>query len=359
MRLPRFEYLEPQTVEEACSLLAQSDAKVLAGGTELLVKLKQKTITPAALVNIKSISGLDRIEQTKDGGLRIGAAATLRSVATSPLVAGRFHMLAQAAAAVGRPRLPYMATLGGNLCLDSRCFYYNQSRLWKQSVTPCYKDGGAVCHVVKGSDHCNALFVADTAPALIALGATVTIAGVEGASRMPLTNFYTNRGEQANVLTPGQLLTQIEIPAPVPGSGGVYLRYSPREAIDFAVAGAAVRLTVRPERATCDDATIVLGSVASGPLRAAESEAALKGRPLDQGQLGQVAQLAAKSAHPLPHLGTSAAYKRVMIETLVRRGLSQAWELATAGSAGAGTSDPTGGAGSGAAAACRGREEGA
>lgn len=328
MRLPSFEYLEPQTVEEACSLLSQTDAKVLAGGTELLVKMKQRIITPRALVNVKGIPGLDHIEATRDGGLSIGATATLRAVATSPLVAGRFGLLAQAASAVGRPRLPYMATLGGNLCLDSRCLYHNQSRLWKQSVTPCYKDGGDVCHVVKGSDHCSALFVADTAPALIALGAKATIAGVKGSTQMPLEDFYTSRGEQANVLQPGQLLTQIEIPAPPPHSVGVCLRYSPREAIDFAVVSVAVNLTLEMQTEVCRGARVALGSVGSGPLRTTEVEGALKGKALEEGMLKAVGTLAAEEARPLPHSGFSAAYKRQLIEVLTKRAVRQAWQQA-------------------------------
>jgi len=332
MRLPRFEYSEPGTLEEACSLLAQADTKVLAGGTELLVKLKQKTITPRALVNIKSIPHLDRIEETEDGGLSIGPAATLHAVATSPLIRDRFGLVAEAAAAVGKPRIPYMATLGGNLCLDGRCFYYNQSLLWKQSLPPCYKDGGHLCHVVQGSDHCNALFVADTVPPLIALGAEVTLTDVDGETRMPLEDFYTGRGEEVNVLQPGQVLSRIRIPAPPPYSTGVYLKHSLREAIDFAVVGVALLLTVSPEDGTCRDARVVLGSVATRPLRAVAAEAALRGKALDEGLVRTAATLAAKETHPVSHLGVSATYKRRVIETLTKRAVRQAWRQAVAGS---------------------------
>lgn len=331
MRLPRFEYYEPETIEEACALLRQADAKLLAGGTELLVHMKQKTKTPRALVNIKSIPHLARIEQTEDGGLSIGAATTLHTVATSDLVRDRFSMLAQAAGGVGKPRIPNMATLGGNICLDSRCFYYNQSRLWKQSVTACYKDGGAVCHMVKGSDHCNALFVADTVPALIALGAKVTIADVDGEKQMPLEDFYTGQGEQVNQLGPGQILTRVQLPAVPPHSGGVYLKDSPREAIDFAVVGMAVTVTLEPEHGVCRDARIVLGSVATGPLGAIEAEASLRGKALDEGLLETAARLAAKHARPLTHLGISATYKRAMIGTLTKRAVRQAWKQAASG----------------------------
>lgn len=328
MRLPRFEYLEPATVEEACSLLLQAETRVLAGGTELLVHMKQRTVTPRALVNIKRIPGLDRIERIEDGGLSIGAATSLRSVATSPLVQDRFGVLAQAAASVGRPRIPEMATLGGNICLDGRCFYYNQTRLWKQSLPRCYKDGGVVCHVVKGSAHCNALFVADTVPALIALGAEVTIATSDGDRRLPLEEFYTGDGARVNQLRPGELLTRVTLPAPAPRAASLYLKYSLRAAIDFAVVGIAVTITADQEGPVCRDARIALGSVATGPLQATAAEAALRGKTVDADLLATAARLTVKEARPVNHLGVSAACKRKLIETLTRRALSEVWRLA-------------------------------
>ncbi len=147
MRLPRFEWLEPGTVKEACSLLSDEETKPIAGGTDLLVAMKQKSVTPRALVNIKRIPNLDYIDYKEGEGLRIGALATLHAIETSPIIRDRFGILAQAASSIGTAQVSSMATLGGNICLDSRCFYYNQSHLWKQSYATCYKDGGDVCHV--------------------------------------------------------------------------------------------------------------------------------------------------------------------------------------------------------------------
>jgi 4-hydroxybenzoyl-CoA reductase subunit beta len=130
MRLPRFEYYEPGTIKEGCALLSQPGTKLLAGGTELLVSLKQRTVTPKALVNIKRIPRLNYIEHKEDKGLDLGPLAILSAVAASPIVRERFSILAQAAASVGKPQIPNLATLGGNLCLDNRCFYFNQSYLW-------------------------------------------------------------------------------------------------------------------------------------------------------------------------------------------------------------------------------------
>ncbi len=331
MRLPRFEYLEPKTIEEACSLLSQAETKLIAGGTELLVNMKQKTMTPKALVNIKRIPHLNYIEYKEDEGLSIGPVTTLYTIATSSIVRDRFNILAQAAASVGKPQIPNMATLGGNICLDSRCFYYNQSHLWKQSRPACHKDGGDLCHMVKESDHCYALFVADTVPALIALGAEVTIADADGEKQIPLEKFYTGKGEQVNLLQPGQVLTQIQLPTPPPHSGGVYLKYSLREAIDFAVVGIGVVITLKPGDGVCRDAKIVLGSVATSPIRAVEVEAAIRGRAIDDKLVGTVARLTLKEAHPITHLGIPAGYKRKIIETLTKRAVRQAWQQAKSG----------------------------
>lgn len=185
--------------------------------------------------------------------------------------------------------------------------------------------------MVKGSDHCHALFVADTVPALLALGATVTIADAAGEEQIPLEDFYTGKGEQVNFLRPGQLLTRVQIAAPPPHSAGVYLRYSLREAIDFAAAGVAALLTMDPEDGRCRDARIVLGSVGSGPVRAVGAEAALRGRAIAEELVGKAARTAAQAAHPVGHLGVSAGYKRRVIEVLTKRAVREAWQRAVAG----------------------------
>jgi 4-hydroxybenzoyl-CoA reductase subunit beta len=324
MRLPSFNYLQPRTVPEACALLAQPGAKAMAGGTDLLVKLKQGTLTAQTIVSLQSIPQLDVIQPGTDGELVIGALATLHAVANSPLVQERCALLATAAGCVGRPRLPYMGTLGGNLCLEGRCFYYNQSTLRKQPVAPCYKNGGDRCHVAKGSDHCNALFVADTAPTLVALGAEVTIASADGETRLPLADFYPGTGEPVNVLAAGQMLTQVRVPARPAHGAGVYLRHSPRQAIDFAVVSAAVVLQFDPADGACAEARIVLGSVAPSPLRTTEAEAVLVGRHRDDDAARAAAVAAAKQARPLGHLGFSSTYKRALIQALVTRAVMQA-----------------------------------
>jgi len=326
--LPRFEYFEPETSKEDCSVLLQEGTKPIAGGTDLLVVMKQKVVTPKALVNIKRIPNLNYIDYKEGEGLRIGALTTVHDAATSPIVKQRFNPLSQAAASVGTTQVSSLATLGGNVCLDSRCFYYNQSHLWKQSRPACYKDGGSVCHVAKGSDRCLALFVADTVPALIALGAVVRIAGPDGEKQIALEKFYTDRGEKVNLLQPGQVLTEIRVPKPPPNTGGVYLRYSLREALDFAVVGIAAIISLQPGDGVCKDARIVFGSVASSPVRAVGAEKVIKANQLDDRLLEDVEQAVLKEVHPITHMGIPASYKRKVIGALTKRAVRQAWQQA-------------------------------
>ncbi len=328
MRLPRFEYLEPETIEEACSLLSQKETKVIAGGTDLLGAMKQKVVTPRALVNIKTIPNLDYVDYEENEGLRIGALATLHTVATSSVVKDRFGILAQAAGSVGTLQVRNMATLGGNICLDSRCFYYNQSLPWRQSRPTCYKAGGDVCHVVKTGDHCHALLMADTVPALIASDAEVRVAGQDGEKQIALEKFFTGRGEKPNLLQPGQVLTQVRVPDLPSRAGGAYQKYSLSGTVEFAAVSVAVVIYLEPGDGVCHTARIVFGSVASKPVRAVDAERVARGRRMNDKLIDDIGQAAEKEIHPVTHMGIPASYKRRLIETLVRRAVRQAWQQA-------------------------------
>ncbi|MFC2013668.1 FAD binding domain-containing protein [Chloroflexota bacterium] len=326
--MPKFEYFEPGTIEEACSLLLQEGTKLIAGGTDLVSAMKQKVVTPRALVNIKRIPNLDYVEYKANEGLRIGALTTLHTVATSPVIKEQYGILAQAAGGIGIRQITNMATLGGNVCLDSRCFYYNQSHLWKQSRLACYKDRGDVCHVAKGSDRCLALFVADTVPALIALDAEVTIAGLKSEKQIALETFYTGRGEKVNLLQPGEVITEIRIPRLPAHTGGAYLKYSLRDALEFAVVGIAVIVTLKPEDGVCSGARLVFGSVDSIPTRLVKAEGIIRGREVDDKLVGDIEQAALKEIRPITHMGIPASYKRRIIGTLTKRAVRQAWHQA-------------------------------
>lgn len=321
-----FEYFEPATIDEAISLLAKygKRAKVLAGGTDLLVTMKQGVVNPDYLVNIKKIAGMSYIVYDEKEGLRIGALSTLREVASTPLVQNRFSVLAQAARQVGAPRIRNMGTIGGNLCQDAKCLYYPWAQLWHRP--PCYRAGGNVCYLVKGAKGCQAMATSETAPALIALQARAKIVGPEGARVMPLESFFVEAGVTA--IREDEVLLAIEVPNLPPHTSGVYLKHSARGAIDFAIVGAAVVLTFEASDDFCSDAKIVLLGVSRTPTRARKAEGMIKGKKIENNLIDQVSQTASREAHPISDIYGSVTYRRRVTDHLVKRAIRQALDAA-------------------------------
>jgi len=234
MRLPRFDFLEPQSIGEACSILAanKGNARLLSGGTDLLVLMKQRIVTPAYVVNVKGIPGLSYIEYDAGNGLRIGPLTTLSTVAGSPLVKEHFPILGKAAGRVASPLIRNNATIGGNVALDSKCWYFNQSAQWRKSFAPCFKRGGDVCHVVKGGKHCFSVYCPDTVPALMALGAEVDIVSEHGKRTLNLDTFCTGKGEKPNVLEPDEMISEIRVPNQPAHTGTAFIKLATRGSID-------------------------------------------------------------------------------------------------------------------------------
>jgi len=330
MRLPEFDHLAPKTVREACDLLSEHNekAKVIAGGTDLLVRMKQKLLTHSCLIDLKGIPELEKIVDRQGGSLRIGALSRLRSIESSPPIKDKFSLLSQAAGRVATLQIRNMATMGGNLCLDSRCWYYNQSPFWRRSRPLCYKRGGDLCHVVKGGDRCYALCQSDTAPALMALGARVRIVSSEKERVIALKDFFTGEGKRMNVLQPHEFLAEIQLPFLPPHTGGVYLKESARDVIDFPVLGVAVVLTLKPGNGSCGEAKIVLGAVSSAPVEAGEAEEVLKGKKMTEGLIEEAAKSASKEVRPFTQMGIPASYKKRMVQVFVKQALKEAWRLA-------------------------------
>lgn len=325
MRLPRFDYFEPKTIKEACSLLTEykGTAKVLAGGSDLLVSMKQKTVTPRQIINLKPIADLNFVSFNKKQGLKLGAMATLRTLETSPVVRANYPMLAQAAHAVASIHIRNFATVGGNVCLNPRCWYYNQHREWRRTLDPCFKAGGKVCHMVKGAKYCWALFSADVAPALIALGAKARLSAVLKERTVPLQDIYTGRGEPYTKFRPGEFITEIEVPPMAPGARGVYLKHAiPPTGMDFPIVGVAALIEGKNDH--CQNSSVVVTGVASAPFIATDAEETIKGKSLTDALILKAAQAAAKQAKPVPHSGVTAAYRRKMIEVFVKRALTKA-----------------------------------
>jgi 4-hydroxybenzoyl-CoA reductase subunit beta len=319
VNLPDFEHLEPKTLNEACSLLHEySDhAKVISGGTELLNFLRKGIIEPKFLINVKRLAELSELKYEKNSGLLIGSAVTLSEIIDSSLVQKKYPMLIEAANKVAAPALRNMATIGGNICLNTRCFFYNQSKFWRSSYQPCIKFGGSLCHVVKKGNRCFAVFQADAASALVALNAQIKLKENNKERIIPISEFYTGRGEVPNCLNPAEILVQIIIP---PGNGQIssFQKLSHRKAFDFTQAGVA--LTIKFDKGKkIKDLRIVLNGVASRPLELAKVRDLLIGSKLDDNLIEHIAQLASKEVHPVNNTETSAAYRKRMIAVLVKR----------------------------------------
>jgi 4-hydroxybenzoyl-CoA reductase subunit beta len=324
MQLPKFEHLEPESLAEAVAMLAEhaGQAKPIAGGTELLVSMKQRLVAPDYLVNLKGIAELDFIAE-EDGGLRVGALTRLADVIRSPVVQERWPVLAQAAAAVGAPPLQQMGTVGGNLCLNTRCFYFNQSSSWRKIRGACYKTGGDTCHVVKDGKRCLATYQGDVAPVLVALGATVRIAANEGERVVPLGDLYTGKGKRPVALEAGEVLVEVRVPGADPRTSGDYQKLRYRGAMDFPLVGVAAVLS-KDGSGVCTAASVVLTGVGRGPVSVEEASQILQGQEITEQVAARAAEAAYEAAHPVNNVGSDAAYRRKMVRVLTRRAILNA-----------------------------------
>jgi len=322
MRLPKFEHLQPESLEEALDLLSEhgEEAKVIAGGTDLLVSMKHRLLTPKYLLNLKGLE-LDFIEESKEG-LRIGALTRLTTIIKSSLVRRKFPILAQAASYVSAPPLQNMGTLGGNLCLNSRCFFYNQSRFWRQARPLCFKTGGEVCHVVKAGDHCYSVYQGDLAPVLIALEARAKLAKKGGERVISVLDLYTGKGEEPIALEAGEILTEVEIPALSALEGGDYQKLRYRGAMDFPLVGVAAVLDWNG--GACARAKVVLTAVASAPVVVEKAGKLLEGQEPGEEIIARAAEAAYEVAHPVANIGSAPFYRRKMVRVMTRRAIANA-----------------------------------
>jgi len=323
MRLPKFEHLQPETLEEALGLLSEhgGEAKVMAGGTDLLVSMKHKLLTPKYVLNLKGL-GLDFIEEGQ-GGLRIGALTRLVDLVRSPLVGERFPILARAAGYVAAPPLQNMGTVGGNLCQDTRCFFYNQSRFWRGGRPLCFKTGGEMCHVVKGGGHCYSVYQGDLAPVLMALEARVKLVKKGGQRVIPLSDLYTGRGEEPLALEGGEILTEVEVPGLAGWWGGDYQKLRYRGAMDFPLMGVAAVL--HRDGGRCSRARVVLTAVASAPVVVEGASELLEGQKPGEEVMARAAEAAYAVAHPVANVGSTPLYRRKMVRVMAQRAMGKAW----------------------------------
>jgi xanthine dehydrogenase YagS FAD-binding subunit len=318
--LPQFSYVKARTTEEAIEWLARPGSRLHAGGTDLLGCLRDGVFDAEIVVSITAVDGLRGIESLEEGGLRIGALTRIRDIAVSDAVRSAYPALAQAAAEVASPQLRNQGTLGGNLCQRPRCWYF-------RGEFDCAKKGGDSCfafdgenryHAILGGGPCFIVHPSDTAPALVALGATVRLAGPDGEREMPLEEFFVLPERDLHgetVLRPGELLTEVRLPAAESATRSVFRKVRERGAWDFALASVALALQV--DDGSVRSAGVVLGGVAPVPWRASASERVITGKRLELGIIERAARAAVSDATPLEHNG----YKVPLVRGVVEEGL--------------------------------------
>jgi 4-hydroxybenzoyl-CoA reductase subunit beta len=321
MSIPSFELTRATSVADACALLADPECatEVIAGGTQLLITLKNGTHAPQRLVDIGAIAGLAEIRSSPEG-LSIGAGVTLARLADHPEVARRHKVLAEAAKAVGTLQLRSMGTVAGNLCQDSCCIYVDRTIEQRHSLAPCHKINGDHCHIVPTSGSCWANYAGDLAPALIALDASVSVASVAGTEVRPITSLFSFEGTRPIALGAGELITDIRVPAPNGRAGGMYLKLRQRGSLDYPLLGVAAAVTLE-EDGTCRTARVALTGVDRGPVLVPEADR-LRGHIIGDELLEEIAHAAYKRARPVKNtFGYGASYRVRMAKPFVIRAL--------------------------------------
>jgi 4-hydroxybenzoyl-CoA reductase subunit beta len=315
---PDFRLTQPGTVSEAvAALVSHPGSRCVAGGTDLIVNMRRGIDRPDLLVDL---SGIDELTEISVGvsGASIGAGVTIAALARHADIARRYRALAQAALSIAGPGHRAMGTVGGNLCLDTRCLYYNQSEWWRGANAYCLKNRGEVCHVAPQGQRCHAAFSGDLAPALLVLGAEIDIAGAEGHRRIPLSDLYVEDGKAHLALAAGELIVAVHLPAAPPAS--LYAKARQRGAIDFPLAGVAAALDARG--GTVASLRIALTGTNSRPFLLAGTEA-FAGRAVDEKLLNEVDRLVQKQVQPMRTTIASANYRRLAAAALARRLLTQ------------------------------------
>jgi 4-hydroxybenzoyl-CoA reductase subunit beta len=323
LRLHSYVYHRPTKLAEALELLkSHGDAAMpISGGTDLVPNIKHRLFTPAHLVALKGIDELRGIEE-REGELLIGAAETLASVASSPLVAGRFPALAEAAASIAHPMIRNQGTIGGNICLDTRCTYYNQTFFWRQALGFCLKKDGDICHVVKGGTRCVAAHSADTPPVLMALNAAVDIASTDGRRSVPLRDFFSADGLWNKKLTRSELVTRVRIPLPAPGLRAAYTKVRERKSVDFPLLSIAAAVCFDPPDIV-ESISLVVAALGAKPRLIGGLETIAGGKRLDAALIDEVAGQAYRQCHPLDNLIVEIEWRRSMVPVYVRRLLNR------------------------------------
>jgi 4-hydroxybenzoyl-CoA reductase subunit beta len=334
MRLPRFRYLAPASIAEAAAVLADlgPEASLLAGGTDLFPNMKRRQQTPGTVVALRGIAALRARSVDPVRGATLGALTRLSAIEHDRVIAAAWPALARAASLVATPPIRNMGTIGGNLCLDTRCSYYDQTHEWRAAIGYCMKKEGDVCWVAPSSPRCWAVSSSDTAPVLCALGAEVTLVSPAGERRIAASELFADDGIEYLTRRRDEILTEVHVPAPAEGERSVYVKLRRRGSFDFPVLGVAIRARIGAG-GVVEAARIFVGGAGSRPQDARAAAEALTGRTLDDAAIREVAGLIAHIAKPMQNTDFSLSWRKSVASAYAARALR---ELATGGSGYAG-----------------------
>ncbi len=321
MQLPEFEYLRPKTLAEGLAALAEhgADAQIMSGGSDLLINMKFRLDTPKYLVSFNDVAELKSIDLLADGSMSLGAGCTLTQLAESDELEARYPALHAALFSVGSKHVRNAATLGGNVCLDTRCWYTNQSEAWRETRDGCFKTDEDLCHVIKTAQKCHAINSSDSAPVLIVLDATAVIASAAGERQVQMAEFYNNDGVEHTVLKKGEFLARVIVPPP--SGRSVYAKLAQRDGLDFASGTFAAGIvgTNEKPKSVC----LVMGSVGPEPKLLHESIQIILEKGLNDETIEAASLAARASLGEVTNLFTPSGYKRRLVKALVKDALNE------------------------------------
>jgi len=332
MLLPQHTLHKPASLDDCLKQLSELGAgeqerhdqvQLVAGGTDVIFNMRLKFFQPDHLVSLRRLPELQEIEELPDGSLRIGAACRLADLADDERIQQRFPALKQAIDAVASTHIRNMGTLGGNICLETRCWYTNNSEDWREGRAGCFKTDCEHCHVIPSSVHCHAINNADTPPALIALGAVLTIQSVRGARELPIAEFYRPDGMEHIALEADEIVTHVTVPASE--DRAVFIKFTPRRGMDFSLGAVAARCG--GSKTEANDVCIVIASVSSSPIILDQSARLIEAEGLGDAAIEQAVDRMRDEMGEVTNLYGRATYKKQIAKTLVRRALTQLREM--------------------------------
>jgi 4-hydroxybenzoyl-CoA reductase subunit beta len=300
---------------------AADEAMPVAGGTDLYPNMKRRQFTPKVLVGLNRVENTRAVSGSAENGITIGGMMTLTGIEHNELLRAHYPAIATAAELVSAPVLRNMGTIGGNLCIDTRCNYYNQTYEWRKSINFCMKKDGEICWVAPSSPRCWAVSSSDTAPVFIALDAECTLVGPDGERRIPVKSLYEHDGIHFLKKKRDEILTEIHVPK-LNGTRATYLKLRRRGSIDFPILGVAAALETSQD-GTVEKARIVLTAVESAPVQADKAEALLVGKKLTEDLIEEAASIAYRPAKPLDNTDLTNAYRKKMARVYVARALRE------------------------------------